>query len=141
MLFFSNSAQASRLKPLLQSISVAAEAAPTIRIVPNKMQQLPYFRLSVFYLAYYAAIGALTPSHLEGRSEYYGRIRVWGSIGFIAVVALFGVVFDHVSVVYLPWMMLPIFVAVWIAALGNEYGPAQIQTEDDTGFSARLWRR
>src|SRR5690349_5979666 len=151
------------------------------------MQDLPYFRLSAFYLAYYAGIGAFTPywslflsargiepaligvlmalwyatrivspgawswlagrssrpvlwrsffnavmpqfealtlSHLKGRTEQYGKIRVWGSIGFIAVVGAFGLAFDHVDVAYLPWLMLPLLGALFAASLRNEYGEA-----------------
>lgn len=68
---------------------------------------------------------AITLSHLQGRSERYGAIRVWGSIGFIAVVALFGLLLDHLAVVWLPLLMLPLLVGVTGSAFVNDYGPAQ----------------
>ena len=74
---------------------------------------------------------ALTLSHLAGRSEQYGRIRVWGSIGFIAIVALFGEVFDYVSMAQLPWLMLPLFVVMCASSFFNRYGPAHITREAD----------
>ncbi|HEU4662715.1 MAG TPA: MFS transporter, partial [Dokdonella sp.] len=84
---------------------------------------------------------ALTLSHLGARSERYGSIRVWGSIGFIVVVAGFGVVFDHVSVRWLPWLMLPLFVGLLASSLANDYGPAAAVVADgDDGFRERLKR-
>jgi PPP family 3-phenylpropionic acid transporter len=77
-----------------------------------------------FYNAVMPQFEALTLSHLTGRSEHYGAIRVWGSIGFVAVVALLGVVFDHVSVKYLPLLMLPMFAALVASSFVNRYGAA-----------------
>jgi PPP family 3-phenylpropionic acid transporter len=95
-----------------------------------------------FFNAVMPQFEALTLSHLEGRSELYGRIRVWGSIGFIVVVGAFGLVFDHVPVAYLPWLMLPLFGLLFAASLRNDYGPAHVDpTEAGGGFSQRLWRR
>src|SRR5690606_34022379 len=41
-----------------------------------------------FYNAVMPQFESITQSHLHGRSDRYGLIRVWGSIGFILVVAL-----------------------------------------------------
>lgn len=67
---------------------------------------------------------AITLSHLHGISERYGAIRVWGSLGFIAVVALFGVLLDHIAVAYLPLLMLPLLAGVTASACVNDYGAA-----------------
>ncbi|MBA8886526.1 PPP family 3-phenylpropionic acid transporter [Dokdonella fugitiva] len=84
---------------------------------------------------------ALTLSHLGARSERYGSIRVWGSIGFIAVVAGFGVAFDHIPVTCLPWLMLPLFVGLLASSFTNDYGPTAIAvTEGEHGFRERLKR-
>ncbi|HEY6941209.1 MFS transporter [Dokdonella sp.] len=84
---------------------------------------------------------ALTLSHLGARSERYGAIRVWGSIGFIVVVAGFGVVFDHVSVRWLPWLMLPLFVGLLASSFANDYGPtAAVVAGGEHGFRERLKR-
>ncbi len=42
--------------------------------------------MAFFWSAALPLVEALTLDHLEGNAERYGRIRVWGSIGFIAVV-------------------------------------------------------
>lgn len=84
---------------------------------------------------------ALTLSHLGARSERYGTIRVWGSIGFIAVVAGFGVAFDHMSITWLPWFMLPLFVGLVASSFANDYGPAAIAASGSgSGFRERLLR-
>lgn len=98
-----------------------------------------------FYNAVMPQFEAITLSHLPGRSEQYGAIRVWGSIGFIAVVALLGVIFDHLAVVHLPWLMLPLFLALGASSLGNRYGPGHAPAAagggDDPGLRAVLRRR
>ncbi len=91
---------------------------------------LPYAGLALAMLVYAFFANAIMPqfealtlSHLPGRSERYGSIRVWGSIGFIAVVLLYGQLFDHLEVRWLPALMLPWLVLVLALRLGNEYGP------------------
>lgn len=76
---------------------------------------------SFFYNATMPQIEAITLSHLRERSTLYGRIRVWGSIGFVVTVAALGVVFDFISVRWLPAIMLPILALVIVAAWSNDY--------------------
>lgn len=64
---------------------------------------------------------SITLSHLVGRSALYGRIRVWGSAGFIAVVAGFGVAFDYVPMTWLPALMLPIYALLFASSFANDY--------------------
>lgn len=68
---------------------------------------------------------AITLSHLHGISERYGAIRVWGSVGFIGVVALFGLLLDYIPIGYLPLLMLPLLLGLTASAFANDYGPAQ----------------
>jgi MFS transporter, PPP family, 3-phenylpropionic acid transporter len=85
---------------------------------------------------------AITLSHLAGAAERYGAIRVWGSLGFISVVALFGLVLDHVAVGWLPLLMLPLLVGVTVSAFLNDYGATQRSALPAAGaeFRARLRR-
>jgi len=84
---------------------------------------------------------ALTLSHLGARSERYGRIRVWGSIGFIAVVGGFGLVFDHVSIAWLPVLMLPLYVALVAGSFANDYAQAPAVPAGEPRFRSHLVRR
>jgi PPP family 3-phenylpropionic acid transporter len=50
--------------------------------------------MAFFWSAALPLVEALTLDHLAGRAEGYGRIRLWGSIGFIAVVLATGAWLD-----------------------------------------------
>lgn len=52
-----------------------------------------------------------TLSHLGEHTLQYGRVRVWGSIGFIVSVLLIGYLLDWLPVASLLWIMLAILVA------------------------------
>lgn len=48
---------------------------------------------------------ANTLNHLGKAPERYGRVRLWGSVGFIAAVSLTGLVFEALPVTALPWVV------------------------------------
>lgn len=111
----------------LQVGCIASVASFCLFLLPLQFSGL-FLAMCVFCFFHNATMPqfeAITLSHLQGKSERYGAIRVWGSIGFIAVVALFGVLLDHIAVVWLPLMMLPLLVGVTGSAFANDYGPAQ----------------
>ncbi len=119
-------------------------ASFAVFVVPMDFTAL-FIAMCVFCFLYNAVMPqfeAITLSHLPGKSERYGRIRVWGSIGFVAVVAGFGALFDHVPVTALPWLMLPLFAGLFAASCLNDYGrpPTGPAAVDDSGFVARLKR-
>lgn len=95
-----------------------------------------------FYNAVMPQFESITQSHLHGRSDRYGLIRVWGSIGFIVVVALFGVLIDRLGATMLPWLMLPLFAGLLVSSYCNGYAapPAMAMHGDETGFRQRLRR-
>ncbi len=84
---------------------------------------------------------ALTLSHLRARSDRYGQIRVWGSIGFIAVVAGFGVAFDHVPIGWLPALMLPLYVGLVASSFANDYAHMPRSDTAEPRFRSHLVRR
>ena len=57
--------------------------------------------LSFFWSASLPLVEAMTLSHLGERTDAYGRIRLWGSIGFILMVVGLGYAFDHVAIGWL----------------------------------------
>ncbi|PVY78249.1 PPP family 3-phenylpropionic acid transporter [Tamilnaduibacter salinus] len=59
----------------------------------------------------------ITLQGLGRRREKYGRIRLWGSVGFIASVAGVGAVLDWVPVDLLPWILLPLFAGIILSTL------------------------
>lgn len=51
---------------------------------------------------------ALTLDRLGAERAAYGRIRVWGSVGFLLVAGSFGALLERVGESTLPWLMLPL---------------------------------
>jgi len=93
-----------------------------------------------FYNAVMPQFESITLSHLGARSERYGLIRVWGSIGFIAVVVAYGWLIDRHGVATLPWLMLPLFGLLALLAFANRYAelPDEPVRDADDGVRARL---
>lgn len=61
---------------------------------------------SIFASAAMPLVESLTLGHLRGQYGRYGRIRLWGSIGFIVAVLLIGWALDRLSMDNLLWMIL-----------------------------------
>lgn len=64
--------------------------------------------MSFFWSASLPLVEATTLSHLGEKTAKYGRIRLWGSVGFIAAVVGLGYLFDFVAIRWLPWAVLGI---------------------------------
>jgi PPP family 3-phenylpropionic acid transporter len=58
----------------------------------------------------------ITLQSLGRDRERYGRVRLWGSVGFIASVALVGVILDYVALKWLPLILMPLFGGIIVAA-------------------------
>jgi PPP family 3-phenylpropionic acid transporter len=48
-----------------------------------------------------------TPEGMDYRR--YGRVRMWGSLGFISAVGLFGVILQRTGIAALPWFLMAMF--------------------------------
>ena len=59
--------------------------------------------MSFFWSASMPLVEATTLSYLGPDAARYGRIRSWGSIGFIVSVVGLGYAFDHMSIAWLLW--------------------------------------
>lgn len=58
----------------------------------------------------------ITLRTLGPHRERYGKIRLWGSVGFIGAVALVGGLLEWLPVGYLPYLLLPVFAGIAISA-------------------------
>lgn len=74
-----------------------------------------------FYNAVMPQFESITLTHLGSDSHRYGMIRVWGSLGFIIIVTLFGWLIERNGPGALPWLMLPLFVLLTGASFINRY--------------------
>lgn len=59
---------------------------------------------------------AYTFSQLGERKAHYGKIRLWGSLGFIAAVLLLGAFFSRFELSGFPWVILVLFVALFLVS-------------------------
>ena len=58
-----------------------------------------------------------TMNHLHDDKYLYSRIRLWGSIGFIASVSILAPVLQNQGIGLLPWAILVILFCIWINTL------------------------
>ena len=72
--------------------------------------------ISFFWSASLPLVEATTLSHLRDRADRYGNIRLWGSVGFIAVVVGLGWLLDHAEVRALLWVVLGLLVGIVLFA-------------------------
>lgn len=99
--------------------------------------------MACFGLAYNAVMPqfeAMTLAALGPRSADYGRIRVWGSVGFLLVASSYGWLMDRLGNASFPWITLPLFVAMLAAAWPHRHDkpPEHLDTVDEAGH---LWKR
>ena len=59
--------------------------------------------MSFFWSASMPLVEATTLSYLGANTAHYGRIRSWGSIGFIVSVVGLGYAFDYIAIAWLLW--------------------------------------
>ena len=99
--------------------------------------------MALFGLAYNSLLPqfeAMTLNALGERSAEYGRIRVWGSIGFLLVASSYGWLLDRLGTSSFPWLLLPLFVLMSVAALPHRHArPPPDAHAREAG--AVLWRR
>jgi PPP family 3-phenylpropionic acid transporter len=72
--------------------------------------------MGFFWSASMPLVEATTLTYLGKNSTRYGRIRSWGSIGFIASVVGLGYAFDHIAIYWLLWAGLTCELGILIFA-------------------------
>ena len=72
---------------------------------------------SFFWNAVLPQFEAATMLHLKAEPQRYSRIRLWGSVGFIAAVLGIGRLLDYFSIQYLPWTIIALLGFNWLVAL------------------------
>jgi PPP family 3-phenylpropionic acid transporter len=94
----------------------------------------------LFYNAVMPQFEAMTLTALGAKSDLYGRLRVWGSIGFLIVAGSYGALLDEVGARNFAWVALPLFALLLAAAWPhrNDQPPAHMETAADAGH---LWKR
>jgi PPP family 3-phenylpropionic acid transporter len=72
--------------------------------------------MGFFWSASMPLVEATTLTYLGERVARYGRIRSWGSVGFIAAVLGLGYLFDYISIYWLLWAGLFIMLGILVFA-------------------------
>lgn len=70
--------------------------------------------MSFFWSASMPLVEATTLAYLGERTAHYGRIRAWGSLGFIVAVLGLGYAFDYIAIGWLPWAGLFILLGILV---------------------------
>jgi PPP family 3-phenylpropionic acid transporter len=78
---------------------------------------------------------------MRGDLTYYGRIRMWGSIGFIVSVMLAAYALDGYGIVALPWVAAGLLVCTLLAALRLKEVPRRAHQEQPPALLSLLRRR
>ncbi len=99
------------------------------------------FAYSFFWNAILAQFEVLTLSCLGDKPQQYSKIRVWGSVGFIAAVVLLGVLFDWVSISWLPSIAVFILVALFVFSMSLPSVESKREHREGGGFLRVLKER
>ena len=94
-----------------------------------------------FWNAVLAQFEVITLGYLGRQPQRYSHIRLWGSIGFIVAVMGLGLVFDYVSVRYLPVFILSFLLLIWLSSLSISDGCREIHQESGTGLKHILLQK
>ncbi|NBU59719.1 MAG: MFS transporter [Betaproteobacteria bacterium] len=81
--------------------------------------------IAFFWSASLPLVEAMTLGHLGQETARYGRIRLWGSIGFVLTVLGCGWWLDHASIDALPWLVLALLAGIAIFAWRLPEAPRQ----------------
>jgi len=71
---------------------------------------------SVFWHALLSQFEVVALSHLQSYGGDYSRVRLWGSVGFVAAVLGLGPILDAAGILPLPWLVAGLFAAMAVSA-------------------------
>ena len=68
---------------------------------------------------------ASTMNYLDGNRYLYGRVRLWGSIGFVITVLALAPLLQGQGIRFLPWVVLVILSGIWLSSLRVQDPPGR----------------
>jgi PPP family 3-phenylpropionic acid transporter len=125
-----------RVPRIVQWAAVAAAISATLLLLDWSFWGLfAVLCLMSFFLSGQIPIAeSLALQTSKGDLGTYGRMRVWGSIGFIAAVLLAGLWFDRMGVETLPALLILALAIVAVSALALPARGAQLHDEAPVGL-------
>ena len=111
--------RSGRRMGIVRFAAVAAALAFALVLIDSSFWWIAFAiaAFSFFWNATLPQFEAVTLNHLGEHSYGYTRIRLWGSVGFIATVFVVGGTLDVMDISALPWIVLALMVAIACAAL------------------------
>ncbi|MBX3665193.1 MAG: MFS transporter [Burkholderiales bacterium] len=94
------------------------------------------FAMTFFWSAALPLVEATTLSHLGDETARYGRIRVWGSVGFIVAVVAVGYLLDFTSPRAVLWVIATLMACMLLLSCVVAEAPAVPHPGDDQS----VWR-
>ena len=106
------------------------------------MLVLVIISFSFFWNAVLPQIEVITLYNLAEQRNRYSRVRLWGSIGFIASVSFCGWLFERYSVSIFPWVLLLIISAIFSVSLlsYNDVDKQDLLFKSNKTFKSQLIR-
>lgn len=95
----------------------------------------------LFYNAVMPQFEAMTLAALGPDSHRYGRLRVWGSVGFLLVAGSYGALLDWLGDGWFPWLTLPWFIGLVAAAWPHRQEQPLPPTVAAVADAGHLWKR
>ncbi len=87
---------------------------------------------SFFWNASLPQFEVVTLQHLNENSHHYSKIRLWGSIGFIIIVATLGWLLEIFDAGLVPYALLISLIAIWLVSLSvSESAAHETLTESE----------
>lgn len=131
-----------RMRVVLVALAFAALCFELIPWAPN------FTALAVLIAAYGLFINGTMPqfevvtfNYLAQEQGRYARIRLWGSVGFVVTVLGLGPVFDHLSILTLPYWICALFALAWLIGLRIPEAPVPTPVAGAAGMLETLRRR
>jgi MFS transporter, PPP family, 3-phenylpropionic acid transporter len=91
--------------------------------------------MSFFWGGSLPLVEAATMGHLGEATHNYGRIRFWGSVGFVIVVVGLGALLDRVAIGWVPWVVLLLLTCIVLQA----FLLPEIRAPEHERESASVW--
>ncbi len=111
--------------------------ATVVSLLPL-LWDLTYLQLLMVVAVYSFVWNASLPQYeaialhtLRDQPKGYTRVRLWGSVGFIASVVGFGAFLDFYPVSWLPWMLIAVTAGVFLSAWSTPATEPLIQAGDN----------
>ncbi|MYB88974.1 MAG: MFS transporter [Proteobacteria bacterium] len=82
-----------------------------------------------------------TTMNFLGKDRYqYGRVRLWGSIGFLVSVLVLALVVRGEGIRFLPWAILVILCGIWLSSLRVQDSPTIGHASRDVSLLDTCWQ-